>query len=58
MCARPFAAGDERDPHGQPAYRTVPADQLPLGESLKDTIARTVPYFKEIAPACARASRC
>lgn len=43
--------GDERDPHGQPAYRTVPADQLPLGESLKDTIARTVPYFKEeIAP--------
>ncbi len=43
--------GDERDPHGQPAYRTVPADHLPLGESLKDTIARTVPYFKEeIAP--------
>ena len=40
--------GDERDPHGQPAYRTVPADQLPLGESLKDTIARVLPAYEAL----------
>ncbi|HML46936.1 MAG TPA: 2,3-diphosphoglycerate-dependent phosphoglycerate mutase [Clostridia bacterium] len=44
-------AGDERDPRTQPAYRDVPEALLPLGESLKDTIARTMPYFtEEIVP--------
>lgn len=34
-----------------PAYRDVPAQEVPMCESLKDTIARTVPYFeKEIKP--------
>lgn len=43
--------GDERDPRIQAPYRDVPAGQLPLAESLKDTIARTMPYFlEEIAP--------
>ena len=30
-----------------PAYRDVPAQEVPMCESLKDTIARTVPYFEK-----------
>ena len=39
---------DERNPALLPPYREVPPDQLPLGESLRDTIARAVPYFDEV----------
>ena len=39
--------GDIRNPSTQASYRDVPPEQLPLGESLKDTIARTIPYFQE-----------
>jgi len=43
---------DARNPALQSQYRGVPKDVLPLTESLKDTIARTVPYFEEeIKPA-------
>ncbi|MDY0288138.1 MAG: 2,3-diphosphoglycerate-dependent phosphoglycerate mutase [Sphaerochaeta sp.] len=38
---------DGRNPALQEIYRTVDASHLPLTESLKDTIARTVPYFEE-----------
>ncbi|HKL58261.1 MAG TPA: 2,3-bisphosphoglycerate-dependent phosphoglycerate mutase, partial [Sphaerochaeta sp.] len=38
---------DKRNPALQDAYRKVDASLLPLTESLKDTIARTVPYFEE-----------
>lgn len=38
---------DERSPSIQAPYREVPRDQLPLGESLKDTVARVLPYFQE-----------
>lgn len=42
---------DERNPVNQAQYRDEDRAELPLGESLKDTIARTVPYFEsEIAP--------
>lgn len=41
---------DERNPKKQPAYRDV-KEALPLTESLKDTIARVIPYFEsEIKP--------
>lgn len=44
-------ADDERNPAKQAAYRDVPAELLPLGECLRDTIARTMPYFQtEIVP--------
>ena len=39
--------GDERDPRKDPKYREVDPAELPLQESLKDTIARAVPYFEE-----------
>ncbi|HPF86995.1 MAG TPA: 2,3-diphosphoglycerate-dependent phosphoglycerate mutase [Candidatus Limiplasma sp.] len=41
-------AGDDRNPARLAAYRGVPADELPLGESLQDTIARVVPYFDKV----------
>ncbi len=42
---------DERNPAGQAAYANVDPENLPLSESLKDTIARVVPYYEStIAP--------
>lgn len=43
--------GDERDPALCKTYKEVDKDQLPLAESLKDTIARVLPYYEgEIKP--------
>lgn len=39
---------DDRNPANQEQYRGIPADELPLTESLKDTVARAVPYFEEV----------
>jgi 2,3-bisphosphoglycerate-dependent phosphoglycerate mutase len=42
---------DERHPSRDRRYADVPKDQLPLTESLKDTVARFLPYWHErIAP--------
>lgn len=42
---------DPRNPRLAEQYRGVPKSELPLCESLKDTIARVVPYFEnEIKP--------
>lgn len=39
---------DERNPAKQPAYKNVDPKDLPLHESLKDTIARVVPYYENV----------
>jgi len=39
---------DDRNPANQDQYREVPAENLPLTESLKDTVARVVPYFDDV----------
>ncbi len=39
---------DERNPAEEVQYREVDKAELPLAESLKDTIARTVPYFEQV----------
>ena len=39
--------GDERNPALQDCYKNVAKKDLPLHESLKDTIARVVPYYNE-----------
>jgi 2,3-bisphosphoglycerate-dependent phosphoglycerate mutase len=36
---------DERYPGNDPRYGNVPRDELPLTESLKDTVARFLPYW-------------
>ena len=38
-------------PANERRYREVPADEMPVGESLKDTIARVLPYWdSNLAP--------
>ena len=47
----PLTTDDERHPSHDPRYRNLKASDLPLTESLKDTIARFMPYWQEtIAP--------
>jgi 2,3-bisphosphoglycerate-dependent phosphoglycerate mutase len=47
----PLAAHDPRAPHRDPRYAAVVPERLPLSESLKDTVARVLPYWElEIAP--------
>ncbi len=41
------ARGTEHDPSGDPRYRDVPSDALPLTECLADVVARTVPYWED-----------
>lgn len=42
---------DERSPARDPRYKDLPPSDLPLTESLKDTVARFLPYWHEsIAP--------
>jgi 2,3-bisphosphoglycerate-dependent phosphoglycerate mutase len=48
----PLTRDDERWPGRDPRYRDLRPEQVPLTESLKDTIARFLPYWHEtIAPA-------
>jgi 2,3-bisphosphoglycerate-dependent phosphoglycerate mutase len=48
----PLAPDDPRHPARDPRYAGLPASALPLTESLKDTVARFLPYWDEtIAPA-------
>lgn len=39
---------DDRNPALQEQYRNINKENLPLSESLKDTVARAVPYFEEV----------
>ena len=39
---------DERAPQNLDMFRDIPADQLPLTESLEITVARAVPFFNEV----------
>jgi 2,3-bisphosphoglycerate-dependent phosphoglycerate mutase len=43
---------DPRYPGGDPRYRQIRSDELPVTECLKDTVARFLPYWhREIVPA-------
>jgi 2,3-bisphosphoglycerate-dependent phosphoglycerate mutase len=54
----PLAPDDERHPARDPRYRDVPPSELPLTESLKDTVARFLPYWnRTIAPDIASGER-
>jgi len=43
----PVERGDAHDPAGDPRYRDVPADVLPLTECLADVVERVVPYWSD-----------
>jgi 2,3-bisphosphoglycerate-dependent phosphoglycerate mutase len=48
----PLTMDDERHPSRDPRYRGLDLKQLPLTESLKDTVERFLPYWHEaVAPA-------
>ena len=54
----PLTRDDPRHPSNDPRYRDLPPQDLPLTESLKDTVARFLPYWHEtIAPAIASGAR-
>jgi 2,3-bisphosphoglycerate-dependent phosphoglycerate mutase len=47
----PLSGDDERSPARDPRYKDLPPAELPLTESLKDTVARFLPYWHgSIAP--------
>lgn len=43
-----LSGNDERNPALQEQYRGIERAELPVAESLKDTIERVVPYFKKV----------
>ena len=48
----PLDPSDERSAHKDPRYLSLPREEVPKGESLKDTIARMMPAWEtQIAPA-------
>ncbi|HEY2907116.1 MAG TPA: 2,3-diphosphoglycerate-dependent phosphoglycerate mutase, partial [Vicinamibacterales bacterium] len=54
----PLSTGDERDPARDPRYASLDRREAPLTESLKDTIARFLPYWHgTIAPSIASGKR-
>lgn len=54
----PLDVNDERWPGRDPRYAGLRPEEIPLTESLKDTIARFLPYWNdEIAPAIRRGQR-
>jgi len=54
----PLAPDDDRHPSRDPRYASLDPKELPLGESLKDTVARFLPYWHQtIAPAITSGKR-
>jgi 2,3-bisphosphoglycerate-dependent phosphoglycerate mutase len=53
----PVDLDDPRHPRHDPRYAGLPPDTLPRTESLKDTIARVLPWWNEIVVPAVRAGR-
>lgn len=54
----PLTREDPRHPSFDPRYRSLTASELPLTESLKDTVARFMPFWNEtLAPTVKRGER-
>src|SRR3569623_783966 len=49
--------GDPRCEAGDPRYADIPAEQMPLTECLKDTVARVLPYWRDLMAPAIRAGR-
>jgi 2,3-bisphosphoglycerate-dependent phosphoglycerate mutase len=58
VAPEPLAREDPRWPGHDPRYRLLAPDEVPATESLKDTVARVVPFWRDsIAPAVGRGRR-
>ena len=44
----PLSPDDPRYPGNQPCYATINRDELPLAESMQQTLIRTLPYWQQI----------
>jgi 2,3-bisphosphoglycerate-dependent phosphoglycerate mutase len=44
----PISRDDPAFPGNDPRYASIPADQLPVGECLKDTVDRVLPYWIDV----------
>src|SRR5262249_15176320 len=53
----PLSPSSEHSPGRAPRYADLPKEQLPLSESLKDTVARFLPYWQETVVPELRAGR-
>jgi 2,3-bisphosphoglycerate-dependent phosphoglycerate mutase len=53
----PLEKTDERYPGNDPRYRGLKPEQLPLTESLKDTVARVLPMWHEVLAPAVRAGQ-
>lgn len=50
----PLSRDDPRYPGHDPRYAGLSTEQLPVGECLKDTVARFMPYWQETIAPCLR----
>jgi len=58
VAPEPLAEEDPRWPGRDPRYRNLTPEQIPCTESLKDTVARVIPFWNDsIAPAVSRGRR-
>ena len=53
----PLELDDERHPRHDARYASLPPNELPRAESLKDTVARFLPYWHEIIAPSIRAGK-
>lgn len=53
----PLAPGDARHPGRDPRYAAVPQGDVPLAESLQETVARFVPYWERVIAPDVRAGK-
>lgn len=53
----PLEAGDPRSPANDPRYKNLKKNELPLTECLKDTVARVLPFWHEVAAPAIKAGK-
>jgi 2,3-bisphosphoglycerate-dependent phosphoglycerate mutase len=53
----PLPPGDPRHPSNDPRYANLSPREVPLTESLKDTVARVIPYWRDTIAPSIRAGR-
>lgn len=53
----PLEESDERYPGRDPRYKDLPKDQIPLTESLKDTVHRFLPYWQQVIAPTVKAGK-
>ncbi len=53
----PLEETDARNPANDPRYKNLPKNVIPLTECLKDTVARVIPFWNEVAVPAIRSGK-